>query len=91
MVVGAVLIARLPSSSAHVRGFTALWAVPVSQADSRFSIGHAIAKKPKITLETCIEFGTKVGMRIQSVIDGDTVFGPGSFVRADHRVAAAVG
>ena len=39
MVVGAVLIARLPSSSAHVRGFTALWAVPVSQADSSFSIG----------------------------------------------------
>ena len=39
MVLGAVLIARLPSSSAHVRGFTALWAVPVSQADSSFSIG----------------------------------------------------
>jgi hypothetical protein len=39
MVVGAVLIARLPSSAAHVRGFTALWAVPVSQADASFSIG----------------------------------------------------
>jgi len=39
MVVGAVLIARLPSSSAHVPGFTALWAVPVSQADASFSIG----------------------------------------------------
>jgi hypothetical protein len=39
MVLGAVLIARLPSSSAHVRGFTALWAVPVSETNSSFSIG----------------------------------------------------
>jgi uncharacterized membrane protein len=39
MVVGAVLIARQPSSSAHARGFTALWAVPVSPINSTFSIG----------------------------------------------------
>lgn len=39
IVAGAVLVARLPTSSAHVHGFTVLWAVPVKQSNSSFSIG----------------------------------------------------
>lgn len=36
LVIGAVLIARLPASSAHVRGFTLLWALPRKTAASTF-------------------------------------------------------
>jgi hypothetical protein len=39
MVVGAVLIARLPSGSAHVRGFSALWIVAVKPSEGSFSVG----------------------------------------------------
>jgi hypothetical protein len=38
-VVGAVLVARLPASSAHINGYTALWIKPLSSAAGTFTVG----------------------------------------------------
>jgi uncharacterized membrane protein len=63
MVVAAVLIARQPSSSAHVDGFTALWAVPVKQSDASFSIGIRSDEVRTTSYRLIARAGQKVVLR----------------------------
>jgi uncharacterized membrane protein len=83
MVVGAVLIARLPSSSAHVNGFTALWAVPVKQSEASFSIGIRSDEVRTTSYRLVASAGQRVVLRRNVTLrPGEEWLANGRFVRA---------
>jgi len=72
-VVGALLIARLPSSSAQVRGYTELWIVPVNATAGTYSIGVRSEERHRTSyrlLATSLATGRVVTRRDMTLAPG---------------------